>query len=155
MRRSDLRRLSALLRHLADQLDQRGDHAWSLTRQWRAGPRAATLESTRIRTLSDPTARTALTTDPDPHATYVRQLAGLAGLAFDLERLLRDVGPPRAPVCHYMAAEGVNVAATRTVDGRPACDWCYRRHLDTGRPPTPHEIRQRATGADRIPRGPR
>lgn len=153
MRRSDLRRLSALLRHLAEQIDQRGDHAWNVTRQWRAGPRAAALEPTRVRTLGDPTARAALTADPDPHATYVRQLAGIARLAFDLERLLRDVGPPRAPVCHYMAAEGVNVTATRTVDGRPACDWCYRRALDTGRPPTPQEIRQRTAGADRVRRG--
>lgn len=155
MRRSDLRRLSALLRHLAEQIDQRGDHAWTVTRQWRTGPRAATLETTRVRALGDPTGRDALAGDPDPHAAYLRQLAGIARLAFDLERVLRDVGPPRAPVCYWMALQGVNVLATRTIDGQPACDWCYRRALDTGRPPTPSEIRQRTGGAARVARGTR
>lgn len=154
MKRGDLVRVAALLRRLADDIDQRGAHAWALTRDWSTGPRASTLEAARSRTIGDPTGRAAITQEHDPHAAMVTALDRLTGTALELVQLYRDVGPDRRPECAWHRHAGHHAPATRRHAGEHVCDWCYRR-ATAGHPPTPDDIRRRATGAERIPRGPR
>lgn len=152
MRRADLRRVAFVLRELAATIDARGEHAWDLTREWSAGPRASTLEAARSRTLGDPTARAALSHDPDPHTAMLGAYGRLLGAVDALERLHRDAGPDRRPACVWHAVLGYRVTARRHVDGDRVCDWCYRRHGHLHRQPTPGEIHARQTGAARVRR---
>lgn len=151
-RRADLVRVAEVLRGLADQIDQRGDHAWTLTREWTAGPRASTLETGRSRTLGDPTGRAAIADEVDPHAAMLTTLDRLMRNALDLAALYRDTGPDPRARCRWHATAGYHAPATRIAAGQPVCDWCYRRHADLGRPPTTTELDQRASGAHRIRR---
>lgn len=151
-RRSELPRVVDLTRALGDALDQRGDRAWNLTREWTAGPRASTLEAGRSRTLGDPTGTAAIALEVDPHAAYLRRLDRLTALAVELLEFLRDVGPDPRASCQWHRAAGHYAPATRRHGPDLVCEWCYRRHRSTGRPPTTTEITRRATGARRIPR---
>jgi hypothetical protein len=152
IRRADLRRVADLLRRAADGIEQRGDHAWTLTREWQTGPAASTLQTGRSRTLGDPTGRAAITRHPDPHAAMLHALDRAVGAAVELLQLYRDVGPDPRP-CAWHHAAGRHATATRRAAGADVCDWCYRRHAATGRPPTRDQINARHNGADRIPRG--
>ncbi len=148
IRRSDLPHLVDLLRSTADLLEQRGDHAWTITREWQPGPGAANLDPGRgIGTISDPTGQQATARQLDPHIQYVNQLHVVRRACADLSCTLDAAGPPRpGRWCWWLAQAGVMEPARGDIDGRPASRWAmdfYRRH---GKAPSIEQARRRATG---------
>lgn len=147
--RGDIPHIVTLLRDTATLLEQRGDHAWHQTRQWQPGPTAATLTpNSHSGNIPDPTGTAATTREPDPHIQLVNRLTSTRNACIDLTDTLHRVGPaPTTRWCWYFAQIGVKEPApTRSIDGRPASEWAYRRWLNTGQAPTLEQLRRRAEG---------
>lgn len=88
--RADLPHLAAVIRHAGELLEARGSHAWTITRQWQAGPGAANLDPGRASgTIADPTGQAAISDGPDPHADLRRQIDAAVSAAKDLIDVLQ------------------------------------------------------------------
>lgn len=145
-RRSDLPQLVDLLRTTADLLERRGDHAWTITREWQAGPGAANLDPGRgIGTISDPTGQQATARQLDPHIQLINRLTTTRNACADLTDTLQRVGPNRqARWCWWFSKVGVQVPAPHTIDGRPASEYVWRFRKDKRCLPTVAQLRARA-----------
>lgn len=144
-RRSDLPQLVDLLRSTADLLEQRGDHAWTITREWQPGPGAANLDPGRgIGAISDPTGQQATARQLDPHIQLVNQLHATRRACADLSCTLDAVGRPRVQWCWWFAQIGLNVPAPHVIDGRPASAYVWRFRKDKRTLPTIAQLRARA-----------
>lgn len=148
--RADLRHIAARIRTAGELLERSGEHAWSITRQWQAGPSAANFEAVHGQgTTSDPTGDTALATEPDPHAALVACIEGALRAADDLVFALQRVGePPPTRWCWWHEQIGVRETApsNMSIDGKPASRWAYDHWRRTGKPPTPEQTRRRVEG---------
>lgn len=145
-RRSDLPHLVDLLRSTADLLEQRGDHAWTITREWQAGPGAANLDPGRgIGTISDPTGQAATARQLDPHIQLVNRLSTTRRACIDLTDTLQRVGPNRqARWCWWFLQIGIQEPAPHTITGRPASAYVWNYRAKKQRLPTLDQLRARA-----------
>ena len=108
----DLPRTFALLRYAGELGEAHGQTLWNLTRDWSAGPRAASLE-TRVATsgVADPTSTSII--DEDTHQQYRAAL----------DRLSRDAAFIRDLLTGMVTTER---------PPNPEDLWC-RNHLPNGR----------------------
>lgn len=157
MRAADLKRAGALIRAAGELLEGRAEHAHGKTLEWGHGPSARAYDTQAAGgSGSDPASGPVLAgvplaeLDPASHLDHV--VARAADTAAVLLELLRQLGSPADVRWCYLHRHhaGERRPAKRTVklDGVPviACDFCYRRALRLGRPPTPEEVRANAQG---------
>ena len=149
MNRSDLPHLAAVIRSAGEKLEARGGHAWTLTRQWQPGPGAANLDPGRPSgTIADPTGHAAMAPEPDPHHELIARVEAAVRSCVDLIDSLDRVGPARTiRWCWWHEQIGMRVPAPdRSIDGRPASEWAYRRWLKNGEAPTREQTARHAEG---------
>jgi hypothetical protein len=145
-RRSDLPQLVDLLRTTADLLEQRGEHAWTLTREWQPGPGAANLDPGRgIGTIADPTGQAATAHQLDPHIQFINRLTTLRTACIDTRDSLDRVGPARqARWCWWFLQIGIHEPAPHAITGRPASAYVWNYRAKKQRLPTLDQLRARA-----------